>query len=342
LRQRLPSHAGARRAFLLLAPALALVVAAGPGIGNAIAQTSSDNAERVAALRAQADEIANRYFSALIRSQELDKEISHDTELVDGLHAREQKARDEARARALVAYKTSTGELAALIDSEGALDTARRAHLINGLNARSQATYNRLRSANRQLRKEQRALEAERQTQADALARMRDEATAMNTKLAEAQQQERAAAVAAFAAAAPPEPTTSPPATEAAPVSESSTEPPTTTTAAPPHDPTPPPDYTGTPGANPHHDDVFLTCVRMHESRGNYGAASKDGKYHGAYQFGQDTWNGIANHAKPPEYTARTDLIGLAAELATQYDQDEMAWRLYQWQGKGPWTGTHC
>ena len=243
-----------------------------------------------------------------------------------------------------MAYKTSTGELSALIDSQGALDSARRAHLINGLNARSRSTYNRLRHAHRRLQAQQHALEADRQSQADALAQVDDEAAAMNAKLAEAQQREQAAAVAAFAASAP---TTEPPTTEPAPAAEESTQAPTTTTTitpttttTPPADPTPPPDYTGTPGANPHHDDPFLTCVRKRESRANYGAVSKDGKYHGAYQFGQDTWNGIANHAKPPEYTARTDLVGLAPEKATPYDQDEMAWGLYQWQGKGPWGGS--
>ena len=34
-------------------------------------------------------------------------------------------------------------------------------------------------------------------------------------------------------------------------------------------------------------------------------------------------------------------LIGVPANTATPYDQDEVAWALYQWQGAGPWGG-HC
>jgi hypothetical protein len=95
----------------------------------------------------------------------------------------------------------------------------------------------------------------------------------------------------------------------------------------------PPPDYAGTPGTNAHHDDPFLTCVRARESGGYYGAVNPSGPYLGAYQFLQATWNGTANHA------GRADLVGVPANLATPYDQDELAWALYQWQGMGPWGG---
>ena len=35
--------------------------------------------------------------------------------------------------------------------------------------------------------------------------------------------------------------------------------------------------------------------------------------------------------------TAMARLYGL--DVASPYDQDEMAWTLYQWQGTGPWGG---
>jgi muramidase (phage lysozyme) len=76
-------------------------------------------------------------------------------------------------------------------------------------------------------------------------------------------------------------------------------------------------------------------CVRTRESGGNYSAVNPSGPYLGAYQFLQATWNGAAAHA------GRMDLVGVPANVATPYDQDEVAWSLYQWQGAGPWGG-HC
>jgi hypothetical protein len=90
----------------------------------------------------------------------------------------------------------------------------------------------------------------------------------------------------------------------------------------------------GTPGTNPHHDDPFLTCVRTRESGGNYGAVNPAGPYLGAYQFLQATWNIAASHG------GRSDLVGVPANRATPYDQDDVAWALYQWQGMGPWGGS--
>ncbi|GIU85767.1 MAG: hypothetical protein KatS3mg009_0282 [Acidimicrobiia bacterium] len=35
----------------------------------------------------------------------------------------------------------------------------------------------------------------------------------------------------------------------------------------------------------------------------------------------------------------RDDLIGVNPIDASPYDQDELAWTLYQWQGNRPWGG---
>ncbi|HYV60758.1 MAG TPA: transglycosylase family protein [Acidimicrobiia bacterium] len=91
--------------------------------------------------------------------------------------------------------------------------------------------------------------------------------------------------------------------------------------------------YVPSPGENPHHNDPFLVCTRGIESKGNYQAYNPSGPYYGAYQFDQSTWNATANH------DGRGDLVGIDPRNASEYDQDEMAWTLYQWRGNGPWMG---
>ena len=58
------------------------------------------------------------------------------------------------------------------------------------------------------------------------------------------------------------------------------------------------------------------------------------GPYLGAYQFLQSTWNATANHM------GRPGLVGVPPNIATPYDQDDVAWALYQWQGAAPWGGS--
>jgi hypothetical protein len=91
------------------------------------------------------------------------------------------------------------------------------------------------------------------------------------------------------------------------------------------------------PGSvSPHHDDPFLTCVRQRESGGRYTVDSPDGVNHGAYQFAQGTWDDTAKHI------GRTDLVGVDPHTTSPATQDEMAWALYQWQGKSPWAAVNC
>jgi hypothetical protein len=74
-------------------------------------------------------------------------------------------------------------------------------------------------------------------------------------------------------------------------------------------------------------------CTRARESGGDYTVVSADGLYYGAYQFLLSTWDATAAHA------GRMELVGVVPNQASAYDQDDMAWTLYQWQGKGPWGG---
>ena len=84
---------------------------------------------------------------------------------------------------------------------------------------------------------------------------------------------------------------------------------------------------------SPHHNEPFLVCTRARESSGDYTAVSASGMYYGAYQFLPTTWNVTAAHA------GRLDLVGVTPSAAAPYDQDELAWALYLWQGSGPWGG---
>jgi len=101
----------------------------------------------------------------------------------------------------------------------------------------------------------------------------------------------------------------------------------------------------GPPPAPPDmHAHPFLVCTRAHESdtsdaNGNglhdagYGQVSPDGKYHGAYQFLQSTWDSWAGSM------GWDSLIGMPPEQASVNDQDQMAMSLYESAGSGPWGG---
>jgi hypothetical protein len=110
-------------------------------------------------------------------------------------------------------------------------------------------------------------------------------------------------------------------AAEPAPVDEA--DPATIVIAAPP----------ASAGVHPMHDHPFLVCTRNRESRGDYQVVSSSGLYYGAYQFLRTTWDATANHA------GRGDLVGVLPSTASEYDQDDLAWALYQWQGNSPWGG---
>jgi len=296
--------------------ALALSLSAVPA-----GAAEAGNSQSVAALRAQADAIAARYLDALTHYKALDHEIADNQHVVATLAAQARRARMNARARALSAYRAGPSQLSSIVASQGVLVASRRVAFIDQVNQRDHAAYARLRAATRDLNAQRRLIETERQQQADALAALRSEGAAMDAKLAQAQQREQEAARARIATLAAATTTTA---------AAKPTTPPTTIPAAP----TPPPSYVGTPGTYAMHDDPFLTCVRLRESGGNYSAVNPAGPYLGAYQFSQTTWNGAANHG------GLGNLVGVPPNVATPYDQDNVAWILYQWQGAGPWGGS--
>jgi hypothetical protein len=307
------------RAFAAVAAAGMMAIALlAAGIPGAAAQTTDPS---VAQVQAEVDTINSKYFGALAEFTAADIAVRDNEAAVADLRARAAPAKAVARERALLAYKSSGAGLAAIVAGHDTLDAAKRVHLIDEVNKRDHSAYKSFRSTAKDLKAKQAALRDARTRQEQSLAAVKAQAAALDAKLAQAQARDRASAAAAAAADAQRRTTVAAAAT--------------TTTAAPPAAPTPPPNYGGTPGTSPHHDDPFLACVRTRESGGNYSAVNPAGPYLGAYQFFQATWNGAAAHA------GRMDLVGVPVNVATPYDQDEVAWSLYQWQGAGPWGG-HC
>ncbi len=89
----------------------------------------------------------------------------------------------------------------------------------------------------------------------------------------------------------------------------------------------------GSGGSGSSSVEAFLACTRAIESTGNYGAVSPGGKYRGAYQFDQRTWDSNA------AASGRQDLVGVDPATAAAGDQDQMARDLYARRGNQPWGG---
>ena len=128
---------------------------------------------------------------------------------------------------------------------------------------------------------------------------------------AEAERQAALAATRTTTTSSPPSTTTSPP--------------PSTTTSSPTTTVTPVP--TGGPTAEQ------WAALRNCESSGRYDAISPSGRYRGAYQFSQATWDWVASFSNPA-------LVGVDPAAASIADQDAQAFALYDRNGAGPWP--HC
>ena len=71
-------------------------------------------------------------------------------------------------------------------------------------------------------------------------------------------------------------------------------------------------------------------ALRECESRQDYRAVSRTGRYRGAYQFSIATWNWVAGMHYP-------HLEGVDPRDASRTDQDRMAYKLYEINGWDPW-----
>lgn len=320
------NHRRRVRLALLGAPALAAALTLAPAAraGAQVANPSSD--PTIESLRQQADAASSAYFAALAKYKELTGRINQLQAQLPLLRTAQANLARTAQHRAVAIYERSGSvQLGALVTSDDVLTAAREAHLLQTLNASDDHVISNLKKASDRLDAEERSLKSDQATASGALASLQAQGRDIDAKLqaAEARQRQIEAAAAAAAAAA------SASATPAGGGGGGGG-------GAGPASSGPPPNYAPTGGQNPHHDDPFLSCVRGYESGGNYGAVNPAGPYLGAYQFLQSTWDSAANHS------GRTNLIGVPPNRASAYDQDDMAWNLYQWQGKGPWAGDPC
>jgi hypothetical protein len=219
-------------------------------------------------------------------------------------------------------YESASLDYTSVIGTS-AMDSARRAQLIARANDQDDAAIDALVASTDDLKAQRKELVAERTRQRNVLQSVASRRRALDAQLAsllEAARRDvgsaarlsaaRERAVVRVAAAADIAPPTRPP----GPI-----------TPRPTHQPP-------SGGVSPHHNDPFLACTRARESGGNYGIVSSSG-YFGAYQFLASTWDTTAAHA------GRMDIVGVLPSRASASDQDEMAWVLYQWQGKSPWGG---
>ncbi|MCA9329532.1 transglycosylase family protein, partial [Candidatus Saccharibacteria bacterium] len=77
--------------------------------------------------------------------------------------------------------------------------------------------------------------------------------------------------------------------------------------------------------------DASLSRLRECEASGQYNITNKSGKYMGAYQFDQRTWNGAAKG------NGLVELINVKPHHASPQAQDAMARVLYEDRGRSPW-----
>ena len=303
---------------------VALIVALVAAPAAAGAQSTED---RIAHTRAAIDAAAQSWFESQSRAEKLDTEISDLERTVDESQANADRTAVVARARAVEIYMGSGTDFGPVFESSDALDSVRRAELLDRANAESQRAIDEFEIASERLTEQRAELEQRRDDQQEVVDRLAAEQASLEEQLsglqAQAQREQAIAAAQAQRSAASAEKAAPARSATAAPAKKSPA--PTRPAAVPP-----PPAPAGT---HPHHDDPFLVCTRARESRGNYSVVSASGLYHGAYQFAPTTWNATASHE------GRLALVGVLPSRASVYDQDDMAWTLYQWQGKVPWGG---
>jgi TolA-binding protein len=276
-----------------------LAVFAAVVAGPANAQQGDPGTDPVAAAVTRADQSANSYIDALTRAQQIDAEIAQLEQNIAGFEQRVAELRDLTRGRAVEAYKRSSTPLVVQVGVGAAVMDDTRRTVLLDTLNTRDVTVA------SKLRDARDRLDVRRQ---ELKVAQQQQAEIVN-RLREREQRlnsDLAAAQAQRRAAR------GQPADAAI---------------------TPVANYVPRPGEHPQHNDPWMVCTRRIESGGNYRAYNASGPYYGAYQFTQSTWNSTANHA------GRGELVGMDPRDASEYDQDDMAWTLYQWKGKGPWGG---
>jgi septal ring factor EnvC (AmiA/AmiB activator) len=304
--------------------ALACVVVL--ALAGSPSRAGAQAAQSVADARARIDTTASQWFGAQTEAANLDVRIETLTKTMATMGRRVDELRVVANARSVQLYE-SNGQMLDGIIGDSPLEIGRRAALIGQANSDGQHAIDQLEASIADLKSQRNDLQNAKAAQTQTMRYLSSRRRTLDAQLMSLQEQ-----------------TSSVPSTEAIAVIHRTNEPATTASPTRPpaialtSAPTPPAASTGpvappdTGQVNPHHDDPFLACTRARESSGDYTVVSSSG-YYGAYQFSPTTWNVTASHA------GRLDLIGVLPSLASPYDQDQMAWTLYQWQGDAPWGG---
>jgi peptidoglycan hydrolase CwlO-like protein len=313
-----------RTRLIALACIAALGFAAVPSAAGA-----QSSPESLAATRAAVDALATQWFAAQRQVNELDLQIETLSKTLAPTEARVERLRRVAGARAVELYESSSEGLSTMVGANmitsDPLEVGRRAALIAQANQDDRVVIDELEAAVGDLTARREALEAARAQQAAVVDDLAAKRTELDARLDSLSRQ--AAQATAGSELASSVRSSSEPATTAAPTVSDATAP--TDTSGTATVPTVAPNG----GTSSVHDQPFLVCTRARESNGNYGAVSSNGLYYGAYQFLPTTWDSVASHA------GRLDLVGVLPTTASQSDQDEIAWDLYQWQGNAPWGG---
>src|SRR5262245_24567956 len=287
------------RARLCVTALVGAILATVAVVGPNAAGAQQGPDQGIAEAQAKADQAGGAYLDALTKSQQVDAEITQIQQNILTLEQRFAALRTDAQVRAIEAYKRSGTPIAVLLGEE--------APGMDGARRGVLLDY----------------LNARDDTTAGQFRKVRDGLQNRQRDLKDAQAQQSAA----LAQLKSEEERLNAELISAQNKRRAAVGAPAAATIGPSAN------YVPSPGENPHHNDPFLVCTRGIESKGNYQAYNSSGPYYGAYQFDQGTWNATANHA------GRGDLVGVDPRNASEYDQDEMAWTLYQWRGKGPWMG---
>lgn len=292
--------------------------------GTAAAASAGDNTS--AALRTQVDTIGARYLAAQEQARSLDSELQILDQELSSARRRTAELLPQARARAVALYQSGTSGFSALFDTTSAMESARRAELLSRASEHTQALLDQYANSAADLRVARSQVATARVKQQRVVAELAKQAVVLEQALAKSQQayRDQLAAEARAAAATKRQATT----TTNAPQAPQAP----TTSPAPPSQPVPVNPPAPPAGVNPHHNDPFLVCTRTRESSGVYTAVNPAG-YYGAYQFSAPTWDLTASHGGRPQ------LIGVRPDQASAWDQDQLAWVLYQWRGNAPWGG---
>ncbi|MDQ1519986.1 MAG: resuscitation-promoting factor RpfB [Actinomycetota bacterium] len=301
---------------------MVLVVALSAPVFGLVTRTAPASADSVSNLRTSIDHVAQQWFDAQVQVQRLDERITAIQQRVTDLGSRARALHLEATARAVDMYVGKPNSLVDVFTEGTALDSARRVELIARANEKSTQTFDALTQLTNELKSQRDALTKQRDAKRAAVGALTRSRSTLDADLRGARAAAARAARAALAARAAR--VTSVARTgNGAPAAPSFAAAPVAVVAAP----------AVAHGVHPMHNQPYLACTRNRESRGNYSVVSSSGLYYGAYQFLRTTWDVTAIHA------GRSELVGVPPNTASEYDQDDLAWALYQWQGSGPWGG---